>query len=324
MIPPIFRKLKPFLPLIGIILFFYLLYTLDINQIITAILSIPPSYLLVSAVLTIPILFIRTYAWTLILKEHHIRLRFFQAMKIYLIGYFYGSITPGYLGQLMRIPYMKEKTNEPYGKLFVNSVLETTIHTLSLYALMLIGAFLIVGTQPFLFIVVALWLFVVIIVFWYFTRKERGEKIFFALIRYLTPKQMKPDLNRFVTTFYHDFPKIRKLILPFLIGIITWVIAFTQQYLIVLALGLTIPYLYFLLLFPIANTAGFIPITFAGLGVREFTAIFLFSTLFHITGEKVFVFTLVGFLVTDLLTGFYGFILSLTEPRKIQTLFPQK
>ncbi|MCX6666184.1 MAG: lysylphosphatidylglycerol synthase transmembrane domain-containing protein [Euryarchaeota archaeon] len=316
MLPPLFHKLKPFLPLVGIILFIYLLYTLDIGQIIVAILSISPIYIILSAVLTIPVLFIRTYAWMLILKQHHINLRYFQAMKIFLIGYFYGSITPGYLGQLMRIPYMKEKTAEPYGKLFVNSVLETTIHTLSLYAMMFIGAFLIIGSQPLLFALVAIWLLSVIFVFWYFIRKERGEKIFTVLIKYLTPKQLRPELNKFASTFYQDFPTIKKLILPLLIGISTWVIVFTQEYIIVLALGLTIPYIYFLLLFPIANTAGFIPITFAGLGVREFTAIFLFSTLFSITGEKVFVFTLVGFLITDLLTGFYGLILSFTEPRK--------
>jgi uncharacterized membrane protein YbhN (UPF0104 family) len=91
--------------------------------------------------------------------------------------------------------------------------------------------------------------------------------------------------------------------------------------LILLGLGLQIPYFAFLLLFPIANTAGFIPITFAGLGTRELTAIFIFTTLFPVAKEQILVLSLVGFIVTDLFVGFLGFLLSLTESR-ITTLFP--
>jgi uncharacterized membrane protein YbhN (UPF0104 family) len=91
---------------------------------------------------------------------------------------------------------------------------------------------------------------------------------------------------------------------------------------ILLGLGLQIPYFAFLLLFPIANTAGFIPITFAGLGTREFTAIFIFTTLYQVAGAQILVLSLVGFIVTDLFLGFLGFILSLTESR-ITTSLPE-
>jgi len=110
------------------------------------------------------------------------------------------------------------------------------------------------------------------------------------------------------------------MIIPYLLGIVTWVIVFSQEYLIVLGLGLDIPYLWFLLLFPIANTAGFLPITFAGLGTRELTAIFLFSTLFHIGEEQILVVSLVGLIITDLFLAFLGFLLSLTEARPLKDM----
>ena len=111
------------------------------------------------------------------------------------------------------------------------------------------------------------------------------------------------------------------MILPYFLGALTWIIVFSQEYMILLGLGLEIPYLVFLLLFPIANTAGFIPITFAGLGTRELTAIFIFTTLFPVSKEQILVLSLVGFIVTDLFLGFLGFLLSLTESR-ISTFFP--
>jgi len=181
---------------------------------------------------------------------------------------------------------------------------------------MIIGAFLIVGSYPELFVIVCAWLIILGLILFYFIKRERGEKLFFWLINYFIPKQLKSHFNRFVETFYSDFPKVRRLIAPLIVGSLTWIIIFSQEYLIVLALDVEIPYLYFLLLFPIANTAGFIPITFAGLGTRELTAIFLFSTLFMVPEAEVFVFTLVGFIITDILTGFIGFLVSLYEARR--------
>jgi uncharacterized protein (TIRG00374 family) len=311
----IIKQAKKFLPLAGISIFLYIIYALDTEKIIDAFLSINPIFIIFSLTLTFPRVIIRTYVWQLIQKEQKITIGFFESLKIFLIGYFYGSVTPGYIGQLMRVPYMKEKTGEPYGKLFVNTIIEITTHTISLYGMIIIGALLVIEKLPELFIIAIAWIITLGIILLYFIKKGRGEKLFYILIKYLIPKKFKSYLNKFVDTFYNDFPRIKKLIIPLILGIFTWIIIFSQEYIIVFALGLDIPYLYFLLLFPIANAAGFIPITFAGLGTRELTAILLFSILFNAPEEKIFVFTLAGFIITDLFTGFIGFILSLMETR---------
>jgi len=313
----LFKHAKKFLPLIGIVILILIVLSLDVEKIKNAFLSIKPIFIVLSLSLTLPRAIIRNYAWQLILKEQRIKLSFFQSLKIFLIGYFYGSITPGYLGQLMRIPYMKEKTDEPYGKLFVNTLIEPIVHTLSLYGMIFIGAILVLESLPDLFTTVSVWIIILAIILFYFIKKERGEKLFYTLIKYLIPKKLKNNFNSFVGTFYIDFPKIKKLIPPLTIGIFTWIIIFSQYYIFVLALGLNIPYLYFLLLFPVANAVSFIPISFGGLGTRELTAIVIFSTLFGVAEEKVFVVSLLGFLVTDVSIGFIGFLVSLTESREI-------
>ena len=309
----IFKHAKKFLPFIGIVILIYTIYTLDVEKIKNAFFSIKPIFIILALSLTLPRILIRNYAWQLIQKEQNIKLTFFQSLKIFLIGYFYGSITPGYLGQLMRIPYMKKKTGEPYGKLFVNSSIESIVHSSSMYIMIIIGALLIVETFPGILPITIVWIIILAIIIIYFIKKERGEKLFYTLIKYLIPKKLKHNLNRFVQTFYNDFPKINRLILPFILGIFTWIIIFSQEYIIVIALGLNIPYIWFLLLFPLANAAGFLPITFAGLGTRELAAIVLFSTLFAVGKEEILVVSLVGFIITDLFTGFIGFLATLTE-----------
>ena len=312
----IFKHAKKLLPFIGVVILIYTIYTLDIEKIKNAFFSIKPIFIILALSLTLPRILIRNYAWRLIQKEHNIKLTFFQSLKIFLIGYFYGSITPGYLGQLMRVPYMKEKTGEPYGKLFVNSSIESIVHSSSIYITIIIGALLVVETFPGIFLIAIVWIIILAGIIIYFIKKERGEKLFYTLIKYLIPKKLKHNLNRFVQTFYNDFPKINRLILPFILGIFTWIIIFSQEYIIVIALGLNIPYIWFLLVFPLANVFGFLPITFAGLGTRELAAIILFSTLFAVAEEKIFVVSLVGFIITDLFTGFIGFLATLTETRE--------
>ncbi|MBE3122122.1 MAG: flippase-like domain-containing protein [Thermoplasmata archaeon] len=322
MVKNLLKKAKIVLPFIGLIILAYIIYSLDVHKIITAFLSIDPKYIVYALILTLPLLFLRNAAWQLILREQKIQVGFFRSLKIYLIGVFYGSITPGYYGQLMRVPYLKEKTGEPFGKLFINTVIETFVHTFSLYGMMIIGALLVVGTLPELLPITIAWILGLAFITAYFVKRERSEKLFKILINYIIPKKVKPHFNAFVDTFYIDFPRFKAMILPFVLGIFTWIIVFSQEYMILLGLGLQIPFFAFLLLFPIANVAGFIPITFAGLGTREFTAIFIFTTLFQVAGEQILVLSLVGFIVTDLFLGFLGFLLSLTESR-ITTSLPE-
>jgi hypothetical protein len=265
---------------------------------------------------------IRNYAWQMIQKEQKIKLTYLQSLKIFMIGYFYASITPGFFGQIMRLPYMKEKTGEPYGKLFINSLIEVTLRQIAIYVMIVIGVILIIETFfaveifRLIILVIIIAILVTAITLLYFIGEKRGDKLLKVLVKYFVPKIFKGTSYGFVSTFYKDFPRITRLIIPFLLSFITWAIIFSQEYIIVFAIGADIPYLSFLLLFPIANIAGYIPITFAGLGTRDFVSILIFSTLFSVKQSDILVFTLIGFIVTDIFTGFLGFIVSLTETRK--------
>ncbi len=310
----LFKYLKKILPFIGLIFFiFYITFTFDFVDIKEAFLRVSPIFICISLVLTIPGVIIRNYAWQIVLKEQGIQISFLQSLKVFLIGYFYGSFTPGFYGQLMRIPYLKEKTGQPYGKLFVSTFIEITMRGFSVYFMILIGALIFLSSIKEIFYVILVWFIIFSSVIFYFIKKERGEKIFYLFVKYFIPKRFKVSLNSFISTFYNDFPRIRVLILPVLLSVITWVLIFTQYYIFVIALGLQIPYIAFLFLFPIANVAGFIPITIAGVGIREITAITIFTTIYNVTKEEILVVSLLGFLIIDIVTGFVGFLLSLTE-----------
>lgn len=179
----IFEKAKKFLPLIGIVILIIITLNLDVEKIIDAFLLINPIYIIFALSLTIPRVLIRNYGWQLIQKEQKIKISYFQSLKCFLIGYFYASWTPGFVGQLMRVPYMKEKTGEPYGKLFINTLIEVTVRQVAIYSMIVIGLLLIVEEfsdieitriLPF---IIALLITVQAGIILYFIKKERGEKV---------------------------------------------------------------------------------------------------------------------------------------------------
>ena len=203
----IFKQAKKFLPLVGILVLIIIILSLDVGEIKDAFLLINPIFIVFALVLTIPRVLIRNYGWRLIQKEQKINISYFESLKIFLIGYFYASWTPGFLGQLMRVPYMKEKTGEPYGKLFVNTFIEVTVRQVAIYT-MIVGGLLIIldefsdleitRTLP---IIIAILISIQAIVILYLIKKERGEKFFALLVKYLIPKKFKGSSSKFVDTF---------------------------------------------------------------------------------------------------------------------------
>jgi uncharacterized protein (TIRG00374 family) len=308
---------KKIIPLTGIILLIYIIYDIGIEKITDTFLQISPIYLLIAAALTFPRLFIRNTQWQYLLKSQRIIVSYWTSMKIFLISYFYGAITPGYLGLMIRIPYMKAATNQPFGKLFINSMVETAVHGLSLYIMMLLGALAVADQYPEIFYGASIFVVANIIIYAFFIKKERGEKTFYFFIKIMVPKIFKKHLTQFVDTFYEDFPNIREFLVPFLLGIPAWIIIYSQIYIISIPLGIEIPYFTFLVIYAIGNIIALIPITTAGLGTREAALIFLFG-LYGMAPEKAVVISLAGHLLTDVLTGIYGFIISLTEARNIE------
>jgi uncharacterized protein (TIRG00374 family) len=194
---------------------------------------------------------------------------------------------------------------------------ETAVHGLSLYIMMLLGALAVADQYPEILYGALIFVIANLIIYAFFIKKDRGEKTFYFFIRIMIPKIFKKHLTRFVDTFYEDFPNIREFIIPFLLGIPAWVIIYSQIYIISIPLEIQIPYFTFLVLYAIGNIVALIPITTAGLGTREAALIFLFG-LYGVSPEKAVVISLAGHLLTDVLTGIYGFIISLTEARNVE------
>jgi len=102
-------KLKKFLPFIGIVIFFYIIYRIGLTSITAALLEVKLGYLIVATLALFVTFLLQAIRWNSIMKAQGINVGFFYALQVNLISQYYGVITPGRLGGLMKAAYLKKK-----------------------------------------------------------------------------------------------------------------------------------------------------------------------------------------------------------------------
>lgn len=286
---------------------------IGISKIVNSILTVQIEYFLFVTIIFFVCIITQTLKWKLILDRYKVHLPFEYILKLYLIGQFYGAVTPAKIGSFIRVPYLSEKIKKPPSECISNVMIERFIDLFVLFVLSIMGSLLLIQifSNLFLELIVIFVLFLIAIII--FSSPNRSKKILSVLYKYIIPKKFKKYANESFHAFYEAFPRLRDLSLPLILGFVAWVLAYTQLYIFSLSLGIEIPYIYFITLYPIASIVGLIPITICGLGTREATLIFLFS-FFNILPEKIIGLSLIGFIFNlVLIMSFGGISIKLIE-----------
>jgi uncharacterized protein (TIRG00374 family) len=306
----LFRTIKKLLPIIGIVILPYLIYTIGIDKITSTLMKISPIHIIAVVFLSIPLALISNTQWQMVLRKQRIKIGFFDTLKISFISGFYRAITPGKIGGYINLLYLKEKSKEPYGKLFTNNMIFSVIDNLSLFCLLFASSLILINKISILFPILCIVFTIYLIAIFFFYKKERGEKAFHFLISLFIPKRVKKHFIKFTSTFYNDFPTAKGLVLPFLIQIPLTILAYSQLYIIAISLGIQIPYHEFILICPIISLITKIPISPGALGIRELTAVYLFS-FYGVDPAISVVLSLAGYLTLNLPSICLGAILAL-------------
>ncbi|NOX71901.1 MAG: hypothetical protein GXO64_04370, partial [Candidatus Micrarchaeota archaeon] len=101
------KKASKVLPFIGIIILIYLIMRSGPEIIINTLFEMNILFLPPAVALFLLYLLVQTYKWGYLVKKQGMDIDFVSLFKIYLIGSFYGIITPGRVGNFIRIKYLK-------------------------------------------------------------------------------------------------------------------------------------------------------------------------------------------------------------------------
>jgi len=293
------KNIAKFVPIVGIVLFIYIIYDIGIGKIANAFLQIPIQYYALAFIILMPRFLLYAYGWNYICKKQKMEPGYFFLLKAYLIGLFYGNVVPGGIGGHIRIFYLRDKTKAPIEKCLTNSLIDYSLLFISGLFLSLIGSIYLFDKAPKLFPIILFFFCFNTAAFIVLMQKRTSSKLFKFFIKYIVPKRFKERIGKSVDALYEDIPRLRDLLVPFLINIIIRIIA-----------GTYIDFIFISLISVIVT--GILPISIGGLGVREGVYVILLAS-YGVDPNIAFAISFSGYLVKMLIPSIIGLLLSLKK-----------
>lgn len=309
-----FKKLSPFIPIIGIIIFIYIILDIGVEKISNTFLLIPIHFYILAFTPFFLILILGSYKWKYICNKQKINLDITSLIKLYLINAFYVTIIPAGLGGYIKIFYLKKKSKAPIEKCITNTLIDITTGSIIGFSIALIGSIVILEVSPGFLPVILIFFLFNFTAFFAFMKKSGGRRFFKFFIRPFIPSKYKEKIDKTFESLYVDIPSIKDTILPFLIEIAIWSITALQVYIIAQAFSINIPFYMFLLIHTLSVVfVVILPISIGGLGIREGVFVFLLSSLYGIAPNISVVISLSGYIVKRLIPALTGMILTIKK-----------
>ncbi len=291
------KKLKYLLHLLGPAVFVYILSQINFGLLKEELLTLNIYFLVLAAFFSIIQIITRSLKWRAILSGLGIELSRTSSISLYWLGTFIGVVTPGRLGELAKVYFLKNRRQSAF-RSFLSVLLDRII---DIFILLIFG----------------------VLIFYFFLREignyiifiGLGLILFLALIFFLINK--RSFLHKFFSSREGSKFTFNKFsILPvFIYLIISWLFYFASRYMISLSLGLELSFLEVSIISVLVVLVTMLPISVAGIGTRDAAVIYLFS-LFALNKEIALSFSLL-ILVVDLLTISLGLIPYLKESKLV-------
>jgi glycosyltransferase 2 family protein len=302
-------KIKKILPIIGIVILAYIVYKANPAKVAEEISKANLSFFLIAVGLTALSLIMQTIKWSVIAVYQGINIKFTEAFKINLIGFFYGFVTPAKIGNIVRADYLKKYTGGDLSPGIANFVLDKIFDLLSLIGLVVFFSFSFKSIIPINYFYVSALLFAVFIAgIFIFKDRERSRKILRVFYIHLVPNRLKERWKKRFYSFYNNFPSKRYFVLFLLVNGVNWIVIYLSMYFMGLSLGINLPFMTFLAICPIATLIGYLPITINGLGTREAVLVSLMG-LFGVDSVKVVSMSLLNIIIGGIIPSIIAIFL---------------
>lgn len=308
-------KFRNLISLLGIALFIFILIKIDFSKVLTEVEGAKMSLLLLSVAMVFVSMIFQTLKWHAIARKQKIKIKFLDSFKINFISFFYGFITPGRIGALMRAEYIKDYGGG--GKGVSNYIIDKMLDLFSVIFLGVIFSFLILHSfisNQYLWWGMYIFLLIILLFLLIFIDMKRSKFFLYIFYNRLVPEKMKGKFKEKFYAFYEDMPKKRYLPFFFVLNLSTWIIIYLQTYLVGSALGIELSFMYYLAILPIGTIISLIPISVNGLGTREAVLISIFG-IFGVEAAKVFSMSIVNIFISGLLPCIIGIFLILKHKK---------
>lgn len=261
--------------------------------------SVSPFYFVGTGLVLLALQCISTYRWSLLVKGD-IAIRYRSLLSIYCVGMFFNSFLPTAIGgDFVKGYYLFKKSGNAaasFASIFVDrySGFAAMIFIEAVAIIVGYGVIYRIGGAGLLFFFVLLVLSFVLVSLFIWVEFLHGwlVSIFMKIHFY--------KINDKIDSFYKVFISYKGkgiLVRTFLVSLVIQSGVSLSFYVLGLGLGIDVPAGYYFMFVPMANIAAMIPLSLAGLGIREGVFIFLFAGV-GVTSEEALALSLLWFVMT--------------------------
>ena len=300
------NKASKYFRLIGIIIFIGILFKIDIKGASRILKDINLEFYSLALIFAISVFFISSMRWFYFLRSQNINYPFFSAVLVNQTSQFIAFISPGRIGELIKIWYLKKDINVSYAKSFMSVFIPRLIDAITLIICSILGL-TILSLYERILIIFSILAFC-------------GTLL--TIVKMTTIKDIQGDENFWVKNLLYFVREIRsiigyKLIYVFFITLILYLFFFNFCYFISESIELGLNFTNILFVVSVGNVLSFLPFSIAGIGTRDAAYIIILSQIGK-SQENAIIFSSLVFISFYFLGGLLGFISYLIKPIEIR------
>ncbi len=258
-----------------------------------------------------------TVRWRCLLRAESIHIPFWRLILLYYEGMFFNLMLPTAIGGDLVRGYQVSRLTERREA----SMASILIERLSGYvALTIIACIAIIPAYTHINDPLIVWLTVGsaagMVALIASLLSDQLQALFFRMLLGVGLGRFHDAVHRVYEAVQQYWTHRRALLLALALSFILQSLVITIFYLISRALNLSVPILYFFLFVPLISVISMLPISVAGLGLREGSAVYLFTKV-GLDSASALSLSLLWFVVTALCSGLGGivFLFGRTQPR---------
>ena len=168
-----------YIRVIGIILFFYILSRIDLQELFLSLKNINAGYFTLAIIVLFISPFFGILKWRILIESQNTKVPFGLLASSYLKGIFWGTVTPARAGEFFRVKYLTSATDISNGKAFYTVLLDRLIYVIVLTIVSVVGIiyFLLLNKMENGFPIVVFLLFFLFFIIYFLIKKETTQKI---------------------------------------------------------------------------------------------------------------------------------------------------
>lgn len=285
--------------LIGLVLYL----KIDLRETVAILANANFALIALSVALFAPFLASKAWRWRVILRDLGVATPFGEALRLYALGLGAAMLTPGQVGDAIKIAYFRDRG---FGQSIISVVVDRLWDILILALLAATGALFFTPVFEGEWVFISAMLAGTVALFVFVTNPRTQYWLFRQLLRL---RKSKDGVAYEPATF-----TLTQVSLQFGITVLATAIVYFRYYLMALSIGVALPPMPFVAAMSLATIAALLPISIlGGVGARD-AMLLLIAPVIGISGAEALAISSLIFLLS-VVNGIVGFAVWLLEPR---------